>query len=85
MVSLVNVLNRDFVFWGTLLSSYCVIMYYNRVTLIIYLGAVIRLFVCVLIQVTLFPDATYAMVLMVTIVENTKVKTILSQQKSRVN
>ncbi len=74
-------------FWGTVFSSYLVIKCYERITLVVYLGAIICLVMCVVMQVTLGPDTVDAAVLTRNIVkiQRLKVETALAKQKRRIN
>jgi len=74
-------------FWGTVVSLYCVIMCFEKVTLVIYLGAVIAAVVLVLVQVAIGPDVvdTFAMGKKVVLIQRTKVKIRRAQQRNYIN
>ncbi len=77
----------DSFFWGTVISSYFIIVCWKKVTLVIYLGAVIGIWVCILAQVTLWPNVVETFVLNTKVVEiqKTKTRTTLAKYKRKVN
>ncbi len=74
-------------FWGTVISCYFVIVCWEKVNLAVYVGAIIGVFICVLIQVTLLPEAVDSIALKRQFVEirQTKLKLLQAQQKSKGN
>lgn len=74
-------------FWGTVVSLYCVIMCFEDVTLVIYLGAIIAAVSLVLLQITIGPHVvdTFVMAKKVVDIQRTKVKIKRAQQRRPIN